>query len=65
MKIIIDRIENGIIVAELPDGQPVNIPSILLPEAAESDIYTIEKDISEAENRRKRIGEKMDRLFKD
>jgi len=65
MKMTIDRIENGVVVAELPNGQTVNFPGSLFPGAAEGDVYTIEKDTSEAGERRKRIDDKMGRLFED
>ena len=65
VKITIDRIENGVAVAELPNGQMINVPGALFPDAAEGDVYTIEKDAAEAEIRRKRINEKMNRLFVD
>ena len=65
MKITIDRIENGVAVIELPDGKIIDVPSALFPGAAESDVYTIEKDKTETEARRKRIDDKMNRLFVD
>ena len=65
MKITIDRIEKGFVVAELPGGQTVEIPEVLLPGAAEGDIYSIEKDCAEREARRSRIDNKMKRLFED
>ena len=65
MKITIDRIENNIAVVELPDGQIIDLPIALFPDAAESDVYTIEKDKNETETRRKRIEDKMNRLFVD
>lgn len=65
MKVTIDRIENGVAVIELPNGQTVNVPGVLFPGAAEGDVCTIEKDTEETESRRKRINEKMNRLFVD
>ena len=63
MKITIDRIEGGVIVAELPDGATVDLPGALFPGAAEGDVYSIEKDEAEAGKREKRIKGKMDKLF--
>ncbi len=65
MKITIDRIEKGFVVAELPGGQTVNIPEIVFPGAVEGDIYTIVKDCAERDARRSRIDDKMKRLFED
>ena len=65
MKITIDRIESGIVLAELQNGQLVEIPGELFPGATEGDIYMIEKDTAEAGNRRQRINDKMSRLFTD
>lgn len=65
MKITIDRIEKGFVVAELPGGQTVDIPETVFPGAAEGDIYTIEKDCTERDARRSRIDDKMNRLFED
>ena len=64
MKITIDRIESGVIIAELPDGQTLNLPGALLPEAAEGDIYNIEKDTAEGAARKEKIEKQMGRLFK-
>jgi len=63
MKITIDRIENGIAVVELLDGQTVNMPCALFPEASEGDVYSIEKNTAETEAAKKRIEGKMNRLF--
>ena len=65
MKITIDRIESGIVLAELPNGQLVEIPGELFPGVTEGDIYTVEKDIAEAAAHRERIDSKMTKLFKD
>lgn len=65
MKITIDRIEKGFVVAELPDGQTVDIPRVVFPDAVEGDIYTIEKDCGERDARSSRIDDKMNRLFED
>ena len=65
MKITIDKVEKGFVVAELPDGQTVDIPEAVFPGAAEGDIYSIEKDCAGRDTRRSRIADKMDRLFED
>ena len=65
MKIVIERIENDILVAELPNGQFVNVPFALIPDAIEGDVYLVEKDTTETEERRARINRKMNSLFVD
>lgn len=65
MKITVDRIEGDMIVAELPTGQTVDIPRTLMPDAAEGDVFSIEKDQADADGRRKRIEGKMNNLFVD
>ena len=64
MKITVDRIEGGFIVAELPDKTMVTLPMALLPDAVEGNVYSIERDAAEAQARQTRISEKMARLFK-
>lgn len=65
MKITIDRIENGIIIAELPDGHTIDVPESLFPDAAEGDIYMIEKSDTDTKIRRRSIEEKINKLFED
>ena len=65
MRVVIDRIENDRAVVELPDGQMMQLPAALFLHAAEGDVYTIEKDPSETEERRRRIENKMQNLFVD
>ncbi|MCI8610828.1 MAG: DUF3006 domain-containing protein [Clostridiales bacterium] len=65
MKITIDRIENDVIAIELPDGKMIDIPCHLFPDAAEGDVYSIEKDSAAGDSRRCRVEDKMRRLFKD
>lgn len=65
MRVVIDRIENDRAVVELPDGQMMQLPAALFPHAAEGDVYTIEKDPSETDERRRRIENKMSKLFWD
>ena len=51
MKLIIDRIEENIAVMELPSGEHVNIPKVLIEDACEGDsiIITVEKKTKEQE----------------
>lgn len=63
MKLTIDRIEHDIVMAELPNGQIVSLPLLMFPDAMEGDIYCIEKEEQEIEERRKRINDKMSKLL--
>lgn len=63
MKIVIDRIEGEFAVCELPDMQIVNIPLCLFDDAKEGDIYSIEKDESEKEERGKKAQSLFDKLI--
>lgn len=63
MNIIIDKIEHDSVVIELPTGQTLVLPILLFPDATEGDVYCIEKNSAETEQRRKRIRTKMNQLF--
>lgn len=65
MKIIIDRFEGEYAVCEIEVGTIVNIPKILVPNATEGDVITIEVDKAETEERRKNVQELMNNLFED
>ncbi len=63
MKVVIDRIEQGYAVCELPDGSMKNMPLEFLPECKEGDVVVIEIDKKETEDRQSRIKKKLDSLF--
>lgn len=63
MKIIIDRFEGDFAVAELPNGNMVNLPSILLENASEGDVVEITVQKGETKARAERISSLMDDLF--
>lgn len=63
MKVTIDRIENETAAVELPDGRIIDVPCAFFSEAREGDIYTVEKECAECETRRRKIKDKMDKLF--
>ena len=63
MKITIDRIENDVVIVELPGGKALDIPRLLFPDAEEGDVYNIEKDSAQRNARRCRMKVKMRRLF--
>ncbi len=65
MKLVIDRIEGKWIVAQMPDGNMVELPKILLPKAVEGDVIVIDIDAAERAKRQQAVEELMDELFTD
>lgn len=66
MKIIIDRFEGDLVVAELQNKQMINIPkAIIPPEAVEGDVISIEIEKEETEVRENYIKGLMDDLWED
>ena len=63
MQIIIDRFETKYAIVELPDGNKIDIPRELFPDAVEGDVYVISKDADEKEKREIRIQKKLDNLM--
>lgn len=61
MKLIIDRIEENIAVMELPSGEYVNIPKVLIEDAREGDsiVITVEKKTKEQESDTHSIFERL------
>ena len=64
MRIIIDHIEGDIAVCELEDRRIVRIPLCVFPDAKDADIYTIEKDEEEQEERTSKARSLFDKLKK-
>jgi len=63
MKVIIDRFEGDDAIVELPDKRTANLPRVLVPEAVEGDVISIEIDREETHARAGRIGALMDELW--
>lgn len=64
MKIIIDRIEKNLAVAELPNGDQKVCPIEIFPEGIkEGDIVSIEIAAEDTEKKRKENKDRMTRLF--
>jgi hypothetical protein len=62
--LIIDRFEGGFAVVETDNGM-INIPKSDMPKGAkEGNVLNIVIDSGETASRKKRIEEKMNRLFK-
>ena len=66
MKIIIDRFEEEIVVAELENKQMINIPKAIMPtDAKEGDVISIQVDVDESTERKKKIYDLMNELWED
>ena len=65
MKVIIDRLEDKIAVVELEDGSRAEMPRVLIPEAKEGDVISIDVDPSTREKRERAVEELMNELFSD
>ncbi len=64
MNFTIDRFEGGFAVVESENGLFLNIPRELLPEdSAEGDVFSLTKNVTETEIRKKRIESLMNDLF--
>lgn len=62
--IIIDRFENGFAVCEIDGEKTENLPRCFLPAGArEGDVLTILVDEGETRARKKRIEEKLKKLW--
>lgn len=66
MKLIIDRFEGDFAVVELPDGEMIDCPVVLLPDnAKEGSILNISVDETATNDKLKNVTERMNKLFKD
>ena len=63
MKIVVDRFEGDFGIVELEDMTFVEIPKILLQNAKEGDVVSIDIDYEETEKRKKEIDSLIDDLF--
>ena len=55
MKVVIDRIEDGIATVELENGKMINIPAELFADCREGDIVYITPDKEETEKKAKEV----------
>ena len=63
MKIVVDRIEGGYIVAELSDGRKENLPLVFAPDAKEGDVIDISIDKNSTKECKETVRNRLDRLF--
>ncbi|MBQ5973557.1 MAG: DUF3006 domain-containing protein [Oscillospiraceae bacterium] len=62
MKVVVDRVTEGVASVELPDGRTVNAPAALFDGAAEGDVVEIRVDRAETERRRASARGALERL---
>lgn len=65
MKVIIDRFEGDYAVVEIEIGKCVNIPKVLVSNAKEGDVVSIEINKNDTAERKKHIQELMNKVFED
>ena len=65
MKVIVDRFEGDYAIVELDIGKVINVPKILFPNAKEGDVFKIEIDNEETNNRKNKIQGLINELFID
>lgn len=65
MKVIVDRFEGDYAIVELDIGKVINVPKILFPNAKEGDVFKIEIDKEETNNRKNKIQGLINELFID
>ncbi len=63
MRVIIDRIEDGIASVELENGKMINVPSELFDGCKEGDIVNITPDKAETEKRKAEVAIDISGLF--
>lgn len=63
MKVVLDRFEGDYGIVELPDKSFVEIPKVLIINAKEGDIITIDIDNEESDKQKKEIETLMNELF--
>ena len=65
MEAIVERIENSILVLELSDGSMIKISKSLLPDAKEGDVVVFAVDNKKTIERKEKINERMNKIWKD
>ncbi|MBE7039515.1 MAG: DUF3006 domain-containing protein [Ruminococcaceae bacterium] len=65
MDAIVERIENGMLILELPDGSIIEFPKTLLPQAKEGDVVDFCVSIEKTEKRKRQINERMNKIWND
>lgn len=63
MRVIIDRIEEGIAVCELPNGKRIDVPQELFDGAREGNVYDITLNDTVKSERENKAAERLSALF--
>lgn len=63
MKVIIERFEGEFAIVELDNNKIINVPKELFKNAKEGDVFKIEFDSNETDNRKNKIENIMNNLF--
>lgn len=63
MRVVIDRIEDGIATVELENGKMINVPCELFANCREGDIVYISPNKEETEAKKKEMQSKLKSLF--
>lgn len=63
MEVIVNRVEGNYLVLELEDGNIVDVPKELIPEAREGDIIRISIDKEETDKKKEEMQELVDSVF--
>lgn len=65
MEVIVERIEGDFLVVEIMEGQVVNMPKILAPNAKEGDVIVITIDESKRKMLLDNVNSLVNNLFED
>lgn len=65
MEAVVERIEEGIIILELSDGSMVKFSQKHLPDAQEGDVVSFTVDKEKTLDRKEKINERMNKIWKD
>ncbi len=65
MKVIIDRFEGDYAVVEVEEGCFVDMPKVLIPDAKEGDVVSIQIDKNKTKEREKHVENLINQLFQD
>lgn len=65
MEVIVERIEGDFLVVEIMEGQVVNMPKILAPNAKEGDVIVITIDESKRKMLLDNVNNLVNNLFED
>jgi len=65
MEVIVDRIEGDFLIVEINEGNFVNMPKVLAPNAKEGDVIVINIDESKRKMLLNNVNELVNNLFED